>query len=193
MRIHITGASGSGTSTLGRALAGTLGAEHLEADDYYWLPTTPAFTSKREPSLRLARLAAALRATENVVLAGSIVGWGTEVENAFDLIVFLTLDASIRIERLRKRETEQFGKADPAFLEWAGQYDSGPPEGRSLAMHRAWLTQRTCPVLELHGDLSVSERVAAVLLSHIPSRNIRATASSPTRLPISAPTSADVR
>jgi hypothetical protein len=95
--------------------------------------------------------------------AGSIVGWGAEVENAFDLIVFLYLDASIRIERLRKRETEQFGNADPAFLEWAAQYDAGPPEGRSLAMHRTWLAQRSCPVLELHGDLPVSERLAAVL------------------------------
>jgi hypothetical protein len=36
--IHITGASGSGTSTLGRALVERLGAVHLDTDDFYWSP-----------------------------------------------------------------------------------------------------------------------------------------------------------
>ncbi len=40
LRIHITGASGSGTSTLAAALAVALGGVHLEADDYYWLSTS---------------------------------------------------------------------------------------------------------------------------------------------------------
>jgi len=48
MLILITGASGSGTSTLGAALAKELGIAHLDADDYYWLPTTPPFTAKRD-------------------------------------------------------------------------------------------------------------------------------------------------
>ena len=85
------------------------------------------------------------------------------MENAFDLIVFLYLDAAIRVERLRAREIEFLGKADEEFLEWAAQYDAGILGGRSLAKHQAWLAARTCPVLELRGDLSVSERVDAVL------------------------------
>lgn len=36
------------------------------------------------------------------MLSGSIVGWGGLVEDAFDLIVFLQLDAAIRVERLRR-------------------------------------------------------------------------------------------
>lgn len=43
MHIHITGASGSGTTTLGRALAQALGWRYLDADRYYWLPTSPPF------------------------------------------------------------------------------------------------------------------------------------------------------
>ena len=97
------------------------------------------------------------------MLAGSIVDWGAELENSFDLIVFLYVDAETRIERLRSREVERFGQANPTFLEWAAQYDEGPSEGRSLAKHRAWLGARVCPIIELHGDLSVSERVAATL------------------------------
>lgn len=163
MRILITGASGSGTSTLGAALAGELGIAHLEADDYYWLPTAPPFTTKRDRVQRLALVLGDVRAKQSAVLAGSIMEWGIELENAFDLIVFLYLDASIRVERLRAREMELLGKADPEFLEWAAQYDAGVLGGRSLAKHRAWLVARTCPVMELRGDLTVRERVTTVL------------------------------
>ncbi len=163
MRIHITGASGSGTSTLGAALAEALGGTHLDADNYYWLPTTPPFVHKRDAAERLALALADLRAHATPIVAGSIVGWGSELEDAFDLIVFLYLDAGLRVERLRARELEKLGYADPGFLEWAAQYDAGPPAGRSLEKHRAWLATRACRVLELHGDRTVAERVAEVL------------------------------
>lgn len=160
MRIHITGAAGSGTSTLAAALAAELGGKHLEADDYFWLATEPPYTARRDPSERLSRVLADLSTSGPTILAGAVMGWGAELEDSFDLIVFLYLDAAVRLERLEAREVERFGRANPAFLEWAAQYDDGPPEGRSLAKHRAWLSARTCPVIEIHGDLSVGQRVA---------------------------------
>jgi hypothetical protein len=178
MLILITGASGSGTSTLGAALANELGIAHLEADDYYWLPTAPPFTTKRDRAERLSSLLRDVRAKQGAVLAGSIMDWGLELENAFDLIVFLYLDASIRVERLRAREIEFLGKADEEFLEWAAQYDAGILGGRSLAKHQAWLSARTCPVIELRGDLSVRERVAAVL-KHVTNSSIGGSAQNP--------------
>jgi hypothetical protein len=163
MRIHITGASGSGATTLGRELAAHLGFAHLDGDDYYWLPTSPPFREKRDAADRLAAILGDLRAVPSAIVSGSMVGWGAELEDGFDLIVFLYLPAQTRIERLRTREVERFGAADPAFLEWAAQYDQGPPEGRSLAKHIAWLAARRCPVLRLEEDLSVAERIRLVL------------------------------
>ena len=46
-RIHILGASGSGTTTLGRALAERLQYPHFDTDDYFWLPTDPPYTQQR--------------------------------------------------------------------------------------------------------------------------------------------------
>jgi uridine kinase len=163
MSIHITGASGSGTSTLAQALAAALALRHLDADDYYWLPTSPPFKHKRDPQERFRRLHQDLQSASGVVLSGSIVGWGAEIEDAFSLIVFLYLPADIRVERLRRRELDRYGQVDHAFLTWASEYDTGPSEGRSLARHEAWLAQRTCPVLRLSGDQSVAERLACVL------------------------------
>ena len=159
MRIHITGASGSGTTTLGQELSTERTALHLDADNYYWLPTRPPFTEKRDASERYENLQADLLSKIDVVLSGSIMGWGRELEDAFDLIVFLYVSAEIRVDRLRERELQRYGAADPAFLKWAQEYDEGPSEGRSLKKHEAWLSNRSCSVLRLVGDLSIKERL----------------------------------
>ena len=44
--IHIYGASGSGTSTLGRKISEELGYKFMDTDDYFWLPTDPKYTTK---------------------------------------------------------------------------------------------------------------------------------------------------
>lgn len=162
MRIHVTGASGSGTSTLGRALAAEIDAVFLEADDFFWLPTDPPFHIKRPVDERRALLLAELDRAERVVVSGSVNAWGTEIEDAFDRVVFLYVDTVLRLERLRAREILLFGKANPAFLEWAAQYDDGPPEGRSLARQNAWLAARRCPVLRIEGPLSTPQRLARI-------------------------------
>lgn len=162
MRIHITGASGSGTTTLGAAIAREFSIEHFDGDDYYWLSTDPPFQRKRDPVERFAMLSRDLRSHSGAVVSGSIVGWGAEVEDGFDLIIFLYLHSHTRIQRLRTRETEKYGVVDEKFLAWAAQYDEGPPEGRSLAKHELWLSKRACPVLRLEGNASVAQRLECV-------------------------------
>ena len=162
LRLLVTGASGSGTSTLARALADALDLVVLDSDDFYWAPDAAPFTVKRGAAERLALLQAAL-AAPRVVLGGSILDWGAAVEDAFDLIVFLYVPADVRIARLAARETARLGHADPAFLAWAAAYDAGSPAGgRSLARHRAWLAARRCPVLEIAGEHAVPALVARV-------------------------------
>lgn len=170
MKIHIMGASGSGTTTLGQALARTLSFKHLDSDHYYWLPTNPPYKQKRPVADRQALLQAEMDTHTGLVVSGSLLGWGADIENAFDLIVFLYLPAGIRIERLRQREIATYGVADPAFLAWAAQYDTGTAEGRSLAKHQAWLAARTCQILTIEQDLTVAERIARVIgaIAHIP-------------------------
>lgn len=163
MRIHITGASGSGVSTLGAALAERLGMAAVDGDDFYWLPTDFPFTEKRDPADRLEMALSALAPSPNAIFSGSCLGWGAELEDSFDLVVFLYLDAAIRVERLRERELRARGRVDQYFLDWAAEYDAGTATGRSLSRHRAWLSSRTCQVIELHGDLSVDARVAQVV------------------------------
>ena len=164
MLIHITGAAGSGTSTVGQALAMELGAAFIEADDILWLASNPPFQTQRPVQERRAMLLAAFSRSEIAVVSGVVSGWGIEIEDAFDRIVFLYVDTERRLQRLRERELRRFGRVNPAFLAWAAQYDAGPPEGRSLAKQRAWLSARRCPVLHLEGDLSTQQRLERIRL-----------------------------
>jgi hypothetical protein len=89
--------------------------------------------------------------------------WGERLEDAFPLIVFLTVPAAVRVERLRRREMALLGRADPAFLEWAAQYDEGRLEGRSRPKHERWLAARRCPVLRIDGEVALDDSTARVL------------------------------
>lgn len=156
----MTGAAGAGTSTLTAALALRFRGVAIEADDLFWLPTQPPYRTKRDPVERNAQFLRQLQELPHAVVAGSVIGWGADA--LFDLVVFLYVDRATRIARLQQRETQRFGRADPEFLSWAGQYDDGPPEGRSLARHESWLRTLSCPVLRLTGDQPVDRQVAAV-------------------------------
>ena len=174
MRIHILGASGSGTSTLGAALSVRLGAPHLDTDDYFWLPTDPPFEEPRPVPERLALLSADLDATREWVLSGSLCGWGDPLIPRFEWIVFLFVTTGRRLARLHGRERSAFGEEAiapggrmhenyTAFLEWAAGYDDGGLEMRSLARHEAWLDELRCPVLRFEGELEVADQVASVV------------------------------
>lgn len=172
-RIHILGASASGTTTLGRALAAELGAAHFDTDAYYWEATDPPFTTPRAVEERLARLETDLGDVFDWVLSGSLMKWGDGLIPRFDLVVFLRLPPEIRMARLLARERERYGveiepggrmhEAHLAFVTWARSYDQPDFTGRSLAGHRAWLAGVSAPVLEIDGVPSLEDSVARVL------------------------------
>jgi adenylate kinase family enzyme len=165
--IHITGASGSGTSTLGRAVAAAMDHEFIDADDVFWLPTAPPYMQKRSREGRLALLEPRLQAGQRVVVAGSVVSWGSSIEDAFDLIVYLAVPTDVRLVRLRARELARCGVVDEAFLDWAAQYDEGGLDMRSAALHEQWLSRRACNVLRLDGGRPIQELVIAVLRASV--------------------------
>ena len=59
-RLHVFGASGSGTTSLASLLAAQHGHRHLDTDDFFWLPTDPPYRDKRPRQLRLELLRRAL-------------------------------------------------------------------------------------------------------------------------------------
>jgi adenylate kinase family enzyme len=175
--IHITGASGSGATTLGSTLAARTGMRHLDTDDFYWHwpPDAAPYTMKRAVPERLGQLRAAFAEAgpRGWVLSGAVGDWAEPIVPQFDLVVFLWAPTDVRVERLWHRENARFGAAAEVggarrreiedFIAWAAAYDSGTREGRSLARHEAWLGTLSCPVLRLDGRGTLDGLVAAVM------------------------------
>ena len=161
--IHILGGSGSGTTTLGSALAAKHGHTHLDTDDFYWIPTDPPFVEKRPIEQRLELLREAMQRSNSWVLSGSLAGWGDPLIPEFELVVFLVVPVEVRMRRLRAREIQHYGHvAHLDFLEWANKYDTGGFEMRSRKFHEAWLKNLQTPVLRLEGERPVDELLAQV-------------------------------
>lgn len=173
VRIHVLGASGSGTSTLGAALADALAVPHLDTDSFYWLPTDPPFTSRRPKEERISMLMGKIASETGWVLSGSAIGWAQRLEPLYDLIVYVWLDPGIRMARLREREQRRYGqrierggdlaRAHAEFLAWAAKYDTAGLEQRSRAAHEAWLATQDAPVIRLDTSKPVNDLVPEVL------------------------------
>ena len=172
-RIHILGASGSGTSTLGAALGKQLSIPHVDSDSIYWERTDPPFVSPRELAERHRMLGELLPADGAWIFSGSAMKWGEPVEPFYDLVVFLQLDHDLRMERILKREKKRYGARieeggdmyvkSRVFLAWAKAYDTAGLGQRSLAAHEAWLERRNGPVLRLDSANPVDTLVSAVI------------------------------
>jgi len=171
--IHIFGASGSGTTTLGRALAADMGLVHMDTDDYYWLPTDPKFTTKRPIEERLRLMNADIDAAKKgVVISGSLTGWGDPLIPQFTHVVRLTTPTEVRIERLRQREYAYFGERiheggdmytnHLTFLDWAAQYDTGDVTMRSKACHDEWQKLLPCPLTVTTGAMELTTLITQV-------------------------------
>lgn len=160
-RVYITGASGTGTTSLGAALATSLDLPHIDTDAHFWRPTDPPFSHRRKPAERRASLMAAIT-EQGWVISGSCEEWGLDILDEVDLVVFLTASRSERLRRLRKREHERFGariapggdmyEVYRSFLEWAMSYDDAGVQGRSRHRQEAWLRQQPAPVLRLRAE-----------------------------------------
>lgn len=172
-RLHITGASGTGTTTLGRALATAWSVPHADVDDYFWVPTSPPYTTKRGVPQRLHLMEEMFTGRGAWVLSGSLMGWGDPVAEHFDAVVFLSVDHDMRMERLHARELTRYGTsihvggereaAHREFMDWASGYEDPDFDGRNRARHERWLDTLTCPVLRLDGTAPVGDLVNAVV------------------------------
>lgn len=157
--IHIYGASGCGTTSLGKKICDELGYKLMDTDEYYWLPTNPPYKKKRKADERVELMKQDIIESDNVVISGEIVGWGDELVPYFTLAVRLELAQQIRLERLKIREKNRFGgriekggdmyEHHLQFMEWAGQYDYGGLEMRSKMQHDKWEEKLLCKKIVL--------------------------------------------
>jgi D-glycero-D-manno-heptose 1,7-bisphosphate phosphatase len=173
-RIHVTGASGSGCTTLAAALAARLGVRHIDTDDFYWTQTEPPYQVKRDLGQATAMLrAAVIQADGGFVMSGSLENWAAPLTPQVARVVFIDTPDALRMARLRAREVARFGdriapggdmhRTSVEFLDWASRYEFGDRPGRSRARHEAWLKTLPCRVIRVDGAQPVETLVDLAL------------------------------
>jgi adenylate kinase family enzyme len=97
-RIHILGASGSGTTTLGTALSEKLRIPHFDSDNYFRVKTAVSYTQKTDIQTRVENLGEDLLAPA-WGLSGSLCEWGDFAIPLFTMVVFLWIPQKLRLAR----------------------------------------------------------------------------------------------
>ena len=167
MKLHIFGASGSGTTTLGNLLSEEYGWPIFDADDYYWKKTEIPFTEKNTTSQRHKLLLNDLEDKKSWIMTGSMDSWCEPFKPLWNLAILVESDDDIRVQRLRDREFKEFGKRIHAggdmydehelFIKWAKQYEDGSLGGRSRDRHEKFIQNLTCPVLRIKNNRRLSD------------------------------------
>jgi len=173
MKIHILGASGSGTSTVGRILSERMAIPLFESDDMFWEKAEIPFSVKRAKGERVELLTRIIENNESFIIAGSALIWGDILLETVDCIVLLTCPREERLSRLMAREKARFADRIEAgndmhsnhkeFIEWAMSYDSGGMETRSKASEEAWIEKAKGRVIKIENR--DSEKTASLLLT----------------------------
>lgn len=157
MKILLCGLNGAGKSTLGRALAEASGWTFRDAEDYYF-PTPGDYAHSRTKEDVTARLLRDLRAHENFLFASVLGDFGEEVVSQFTHAVLVTVPRGPRLERVRARTIEKFGRVpeeEKAFLSMV--------ERRPEDLTETWLAGQSLPVLRVDGTRPPEENAAAIL------------------------------
>ncbi|SFL50727.1 AAA family ATPase [Halanaerobium salsuginis] len=172
LKIHILGPSGSGTTTLGKAISQKYGLAHFDADNYFWKQTTPPFQKVRSIAERRELLSSDLTQETNWLISGSLCGWGDIFMAEFNLVIYLWAPITIRLDRLKKREQKRFGSAvlpggkmyqrHLQFLDSAARYDYDYTEFRNKRTHLEWLQRLNCPILKIEEVKPISEMLLDV-------------------------------
>lgn len=135
MKIYITGASGVGTTTLGKNLSARLSINHVDSDELFWQKTDPPYAKPRNINELHEMFCKAITSSDSFVLSGDILHWGLDqtLFREFSYVIFLCLPLQVREMRIRQREERRFGKRilsggdmyrqHEDFIEWIKKYD----------------------------------------------------------------------
>ncbi|WP_282937846.1 AAA family ATPase [Paenibacillus sp. RC67] len=173
MKIQIIGGSGTGKSTLAKWISEKENIQWIDTDHYLW--KDDSFTENNPIEKRKELYQKDMALGVSYVASGSVFSWYPEGFSDRDLLVFLSLDEAVRMQRLRSRELErntlsemwldEHGEYTNDFLEWCKTYLT--EEDKSMAGTYAEQSYQMelskSPVLKLDSARPVEELCAEIL------------------------------
>jgi len=180
MGIIIFGASGAGSTTLGKEIAQRLHFQHLDIDDYLWRwDTAIPLTVTRSSEERTELLMSDIKKYPDFVVSGTIFNDSKLFDHVFDLAVFISTPAEICAERVRTREHARWGeRVLPGgdmyeitrfhgdinnYIANAQRYETAEVSKFGRKLHEQWISELSCPVVRADGMKSIPENANGVI------------------------------
>ncbi|MCL2287538.1 MAG: hypothetical protein FWC32_14395 [Firmicutes bacterium] len=180
MGIIIFGASGAGSTTLGKEIAKRLNFQYLDIDDYLWRwDTKIPLTATRPVEERTELLLNAIKMHPRFILAGTIFSNQKLFEPVIDLAVFLSTPAEVCAQRVHTRELARWGERIlPSgdmykatrfhgdfddYVDNAQKYETADASKFGRKLHEQWISELLCPVLRVDGMKSIAENADWVI------------------------------
>jgi adenylate kinase family enzyme len=158
MRIFISGGPGAGCTSTAKLIGAELGLPVFDSDTFFHKPTDPPFLEQYSPDERRQFITAAIDATSDWILSGSIATWEIDLPTVH-FGVFLDPPKDERLRRLDLRERERYGSRidlggdlhseNTDFMDWASGYENRSGTGRNRNTDRAFLVQRCDSFVEI--------------------------------------------
>ncbi len=172
MIIHVMGASGAGTSTIGEFLGEKLGFDVIESDFYKWEQTIPEFQVMRPIEESNKLLIDRINSSKNLIISGSLHS-NPVTFDYIDLIVYLKCPTYVRMRRIKRRDKEkgrnslkQKGEVRENFLGFlylARHYNSLGLDKRSKASQKWVIDNCHAPVIVAQTNRKMIKVKAQVL------------------------------
>ena len=175
--IIIFGPAGSGKTTLGKAVAESLGFPYYDLDYYIWRNDTEVpFTQMRAREEKIDLLMNDIVKFPNFVMAGSMNSFNEPFMPLFNLAVFLTAPIEICIERITERQTTKYGDRIKSgkdmyenhlnFIDTVSRYYN-TDESPCYSKHTEWAETLPCPILNMDGTVSIAENTAFIVEQYL--------------------------
>ena len=164
--IIICGLYGAGKSTLGKALAEKLNFHFIDNENLYFPKTDPyyLYSSPRTHEEAEKLLLDEIKEYKNFVLA-SVKGDYKDADCFFQLAVWLDVPKEIRIQRVKHRSFQKFGKrmmpGGDLYQQEKGFFDF--VESRKESTVEEWLQSLTCPVIRIDGREPVEVNIQFIV------------------------------
>ena len=165
MILCICGLNGSGKTTLAKALARKTGFVHMDAEDYFFSNNDHSYKTSRSREEVKNLLFADMTLYQNFIFSTVNGNMNEQINSKYDLVIYLDVPLEIRMDRIKKRSFDKFGKR---MLKGGDMYETEKSffdfvSGRTSDHIEGWLNTLACPVLRLDGTKEINESLCTVI------------------------------
>ncbi len=165
--IIVCGLNGSGKSTLGKALAQKLHFHFIDNEDLYFPKTDPGYTyaSPRDREEVEKQLLSEISTFDNFVFTSVKGDYGETICPFFQYVILLNVPKDIRMQRVRNRSFQKFGKR---MLKGGDLYEQEEKffdfvKSRLENTVEEWAQSVKCTVIRMDGTKPIEENIDFII------------------------------